>query len=143
MEWKDGEAAAALCCALRGAHLPVWLDLAEIRGGDRFDEKIRRNVEGATFFLPLLSANTCGKGGYFRKEWAWALAHNSNFTGIADRGYLRPIIIDTTPKATLTDVPAEFTAVHIETFAGGEPTPEFLAHLLAAHQRWAAPTTFR
>ena len=137
----DAEAAAALCATLRAAGLPVWLDLAEIRGGDRFDEKIRRNVEAAAFFLPLLSANTCGKGGYFRKEWAWALAHNSNFTGMADRGYLRPIIVDATQKAALTDVPTEFTAVHIEAFAGGAPTPEFLAQLLAAHQLWAAPAS--
>jgi hypothetical protein len=135
----DGDAAAALCEALRGARLPVWLDLAEIRGGDRFDDRIRRNVEGAAFFLPLLSANTCGQGGYFRKEWAWALARNINFTGMADRGYLRPIIVDATPQAALTDVPTEFTSVHIETFRRGMPTPEFLAQLLGAHQRWAAP----
>ena len=135
----DALAATALYKALREAGIPVWFDVAEMQGGDRIDDKIRPNVQGAAFFLPLLSANTCGTGGYFRREWAWAIKHNAEFTGMPDRGYLRPIIVDTTPKAAFNEVPADFTDVHIEVWPRGEPTPEFLAQILAAHRRWAKP----
>jgi len=135
----DAAAAVALYHALRSVGLPVWLDTDELHGGDRFDEKIRRNVEHAAFFFPVLSSNTRGQGGYFRREWAWALAHDKDFTAITERGYLRPIIIDETPANTFTDIPVEFRKAHIESFPRGQPTPESLARLVAAHQRWAAP----
>jgi TIR domain-containing protein len=133
---EDALAAAALYKALRAAGLPVWLDLEEMRGGDRIDDKIRPNVQHAAFFLPLLSANTRGKGAISGREWNWAIKHNADFTGIADRGYLRPIIVDTTPKDDFKEVPADFTAVHIEVWPRGEPTAQFLAQILAAHQIW-------
>jgi hypothetical protein len=119
----DAQPAAALYQALREAGIPVWLDLEEIHGGDRIDDRIRPNVEGAAFFLPLLSGNTRRQGGYFRREWAWALSHSAYFTGMADRGYLRPIIVDSTPKAELLkDIPTEFASVHIEEWPQGRPT---------------------
>jgi TIR domain len=137
LPWEDASAATALYKALQEKGL--WLDLAEMRGGDRIDEKIGPNVQRAAFFLPLLSVNTLGKGGYFRREWAWAIKHNANFTGIADRGYLRPIIVDTTQKEDFKEVPADFTDVHIEIWPQGKPTPEFLAQILEADRRWARP----
>jgi hypothetical protein len=138
--WADAAPAAALYKALTAAGLPAWLDLAEMRGGDRIDDKVRHNVEAAAFFLPLLSANTCKQGGYFRKEWAWALARNADFTGMSDRGYLRPIIVDLTPQAEFGDLPKDFTDVHINVFPDGVPTPEFLAQVVDAHRRLTAPS---
>jgi hypothetical protein len=137
----DASAATALYKALGEAGIPAWLDLAEMRGGDRVDDKILPNVKNAAFFLPLLSANVQEVGGYYRKEWSWALKRNEEFTGISDRGYLRPIIVDSTPKTDFKDIPREFTDVHIEVWPQGEPTPKFLSHISAAHQRWAKPSS--
>jgi hypothetical protein len=39
---QDAEAAARICDALRVAGIEVWFDQSELRGGDAWDQKIRR-----------------------------------------------------------------------------------------------------
>jgi hypothetical protein len=133
---KDATAATTLYKALAEAGIPVWLDLAEMLGGERFGDKIRRNLEGAKFFLALLSANTSGQSGYFRREWNWAIVHNEKFLALREnhhRYHLCPIILDDTPIEAFKDLPPDFAEVHIEVCRDGKPTDKFLAQLLAAH----------
>ncbi|MFM9080146.1 MAG: toll/interleukin-1 receptor domain-containing protein, partial [Opitutaceae bacterium] len=54
----DRAAARALRDALRSAGLDVWHDESELTGGDAWDQKIRRQIRGCDYFMPLISANT-------------------------------------------------------------------------------------
>jgi hypothetical protein len=55
----------------------VWFDQSELRGGDAWDQKIRREVRDCALFIPLISANTAARAeGYFRLEWSLAEARS-------------------------------------------------------------------
>jgi hypothetical protein len=67
---QDQEAAGRICGALRGAGIEVWFDQNELRGGDAWDQKIRREIHDCALFIPIISANTAARQeGYFRLEW--------------------------------------------------------------------------
>ena len=67
---QDQEAAERICGALRVAGIEVWFDQSELRGGDAWDQKIRREVHDCALFVPIISANTASRReGYFRLEW--------------------------------------------------------------------------
>ena len=71
---QDAEAAARICEALRAAGIEVWLDQSELRGGDAWDRKIRKQIQGCALFVPVISANTQVRlEGYFRLEWRLAV----------------------------------------------------------------------
>jgi hypothetical protein len=64
-----------------------------LRGGDIWDQKIRREVRDCALFIPVISANTASRhAGYFRLEWdltKYALgstdAEHNRLIGQADR----------------------------------------------------------
>jgi hypothetical protein len=41
---QDAEAARRICEALRAAGIEVWFDRSELRGGDAWDQSIRRQI---------------------------------------------------------------------------------------------------
>jgi len=41
---QDADAARQICDALRAAGIEVWFDQSELRGGDAWDQSIRRGV---------------------------------------------------------------------------------------------------
>jgi len=55
---QDAGAARRICDSLRAAGVEVWFDQSELRGGDAWDQKIRRQIRECTLFVPLISANT-------------------------------------------------------------------------------------
>jgi TIR domain len=67
---KDAEAAQRTCEALRAGGIEVFLDESELRGGDVWDWKIRREINDCALFIPVIAANTASRHeGYFRLEW--------------------------------------------------------------------------
>ena len=71
---QDAEAARRICDALRAAGVEVWFDQSELRGGDAWDAKIRRQIKECALFVPVISANTQARAeGYFRLEWKLAV----------------------------------------------------------------------
>jgi len=67
---QDTEAAQKICEALRATGIEVFLDQSELRGGDVWDERIRREIHDCALFIPVISANTASRHeGYFRLEW--------------------------------------------------------------------------
>jgi hypothetical protein len=71
---EDRDAALALASALRVAKLPVWLDQqGRLEGGDDYELKIRRSIEAACLFVPVLSPNILTpQRRFFRQEWSIA-----------------------------------------------------------------------
>ena len=128
---QDAEAATRICTALRAAGVEVWFDRDELRGGDAWDQKIRRQIKECALFLPVISAATeARREGYFRLEWKLA----DDRTHLMARGtpFLVPICIDDTRDADAL-VPDSFLHVQWTRLPGGQTPPDFtsrVGHLL-------------
>ncbi len=141
----DLAAAERLTEGLRAAGVKVYLDKSRARdaaqpgltAGSKWREALERNVKQAVFVLAIVSKNTQA-GGFYRTEWAWAMEHDLTFTGMTDRGYLRPIIVDDSSMGTLRNVPKPFTEAHVSLLPEGQCNPAFLAEFLAAFELWRA-----
>ena len=52
--------------ALRAADIEVFLDQSELRGGDAWDQKIRREIHDCALFIPIVSQHSQERlEGYF------------------------------------------------------------------------------
>ncbi len=79
---QDAEAARRLCEALRAAGVEVWFDQRELRGGDVWDRKLKRQIEECALFMPVISASTQAREeGYFRREWKLAVRSHARHGG--------------------------------------------------------------
>src|SRR3990172_2111382 len=92
---QDAEAARRICDALRAAQVEVWFDQSELRGGDAWDQKIRRQIKECALFVPIISASTQARAeGYFRLEWR--LADQRTHLMGKSRAFVVPLCIDET-----------------------------------------------
>ena len=120
---QDKEAAGRICEALRAAGVEVWFDQSELRGGDAWDAKIRKQIKECALFVPVISANTQARHeGYFRLEWR--LADQRTHLMGRSKAFLLPVCVDQTPDAD-SDVPDSFSAVQWTRLPGGETAPAF------------------
>src|SRR5215472_13931660 len=89
---QDAEAAQKICDALHAAGIEVWFDQSELRGGDVWDQKIRRQIHDCALFVPIISANTVSRQeGYFRLEWD--LADQRTHMMARDRAFIVPVCL--------------------------------------------------
>jgi TolB-like protein/cytochrome c-type biogenesis protein CcmH/NrfG len=124
---QDCEAAQRICEALRAAGIEVWFDQSELRGGDAWDQKIRRQIRDCALFVPLISANTASRHeGYFRLEWD--LADQRTHMIARDRAFIVPVCVDGTPDSG-TDVPESFVRVQWTRVPAGATPPGFVQRL--------------
>ena len=138
---QDAEAARRICETLRTAGIEVWFDQSELRGGDAWDQQIRRQINGCALFVPLVSVNSDERTeGYFRLEWK--LAVDRSHLMADDAAFLLPVAIDETPDATAR-VPDRFRAVQWTRLPAGETPPAFVERvsrlLSPVKQEAAAP----
>jgi TolB-like protein/Tfp pilus assembly protein PilF len=123
----DAASARRIAEALRASGVEVWFDENELRGGDAWDAKIRRQIGECSLFLPLISRNTEARNkGYFRLEWK--LAVDQTYLHAAGVPFLAPVVIDDMPEKG-TVVPAEFLRVQWMRLPGALPTPDFVAQI--------------
>jgi len=124
---QDIEAAQCICNALREAGIEVWFDQSELRGGDVWDHKIRKQIHDCALFIPIISAHTQMRTeGYFRLEWH--LADQRKLLMTKSRPFLVPVCIDGTPQ-TDAEVPESFAAAQWTRLPAGETTPAFVARI--------------
>jgi TolB-like protein/tetratricopeptide (TPR) repeat protein len=137
---QDAEAAGRICEALQAAGIEVWFDQRELRGGDAWDQSIRKQVKDCALFVPLISANTEARSeGYFRREWNLAV---NRMLGMADdQTFLLPVVIDDTAEMTAR-VPDRFRERQWTRLPGGLASREFTAGVarLLEPDRTVAPT---
>ena len=106
---QDAEAARRICESLRGAGVEVWFDQSELRGGDAWDAKIRKQIKECALFVPIISANTQARlEGYFRLEWH--LAERRMQRMHEEAPFLLPVVIDAIAQDE-AKVPARFMEV--------------------------------
>jgi TolB-like protein len=121
---EDTVAAQRIAEALRSHGVEVWFDQSELRGGDAWDQKIRKQISECALFVPIVSQHTQERGkGYFRLEWKLAVEQTHLLAeGIA---FLAPVVIDGTPESGAV-VPPEFLRVQWTRLPGALPTPQFV-----------------
>jgi TolB-like protein len=138
---QDGEAARRLCEALRAAGIEVWFDQSELRGGDTWDQKIRRQIRDCALFMPIISGHTQARAeGYFRLEWR--LAEQRTHLMGRNRAFIVPVCVDDTPDGE-ADVPDSFSAVQWTRLPAGTAVPAFIeriAFLLLSHDAAVLPS---
>ena len=121
---EDAEAAQRISEALRSAGIEVWFDRSELRGGDAWDQKIRRELRDCALFVPVISAHTAARHeGYFRLEWD--IADQRSHMIARDRAFIVPVCVDATPE-TSTDTPESFQRVQWTRLHAGEASPAFV-----------------
>ena len=124
---QDAEPARRICEALRAAGIEVWFDLSELRGGDVWDEHIRRQIKECALFIPIVSAHTQARSeGYFRLEWH--LADQRKLLMTKSRPFLVPVCIDAT-RETEAEVPDSFRAVQWTRLAAGDTPSAFIGQI--------------
>jgi TolB-like protein/Tfp pilus assembly protein PilF len=139
---EDSAAAASIADALKAAGIEVWFDKSELRGGDAWDQSIRRKIRECRLFIPIISANTQARlEGYFRREWKLAVDRTEDMAGSV--AFLVPVAIDETPEAA-AEAPERFRAVQWTRLPRGRTPPEFVERvrrLLSPGAPVAAPLT--
>lgn len=136
---EDADAARHIADALRAFGVEVWFDMSELRGGDVWDQKIRRQIKECALFIPVISRQSEQRGeGYFRLEWKLAVERTHL---LADgMPFLFPVAVDDTGETTAS-VPEPFLKAQWTRLPGGEPTPQFVEQvkrLLQAPRKPAA-----
>jgi TolB-like protein/Flp pilus assembly protein TadD len=121
---EDAVAARRIAEALRSSGIEVWFDENELRGGDEWDRKIRRQIDACALFVPIVSQRTQARAkGYFRLEWNLAVDQMRMMA--AGVPFVAPIVIDETREAGAV-VPPEFLRVQWTRLPGALPTPQFV-----------------
>jgi TolB-like protein/Flp pilus assembly protein TadD len=136
---QDAEAAGCICEALLAAGIEVWFDQSELRGGDAWDQSIRKQIKTCALFLPVISRNTHNRDeGYFRLEWKLAVDRCHLMT--ADKPFLLPVVVDDT-RDDDERVPERFREVQWTRLPGGLAAPAFVERVrrLLAGERSREP----
>lgn len=134
---QDADAVRRIAEALRAGGIEAWFDQAELRGGDAWDQKIRRQIKDCTLFLPVISAATQARGeGYFRREWKLAVERTMDMAdGVP---FLFPIVLDgVTDRDAL--VPEVFRQVQWTRVGSDGLPPAFVTNIAELLGSRAAP----
>jgi TolB-like protein/Flp pilus assembly protein TadD len=121
---QDASAAQRICDALRASGIEVWFDKSELRGGDAWDQSIRRQIKNCALLIPVISHHTHERAeGYFRLEWK--LAVDRSHLIMANKAFLLPVVIDDTGDDD-ENVPDKFREVQWTRLPSGETSPVFV-----------------
>ena len=124
---KDAPAAQRIGEALRSAGINVWFDQNELRGGDAWDHKIRRQIHECGLFIPIISEHTEARPeGYFRLEWDLA-DQRSHMIG-RSKAFIVPVCIDRIAEHG-ADVPDSFLKAQWVRLPAGEASTSFTARI--------------
>jgi TolB-like protein/Flp pilus assembly protein TadD len=124
---QDAQPAKRICEALRAGGIEVWFDQSELRGGDAWDQSIRKQIKTCALFTPIISRNTHARGeGYFRLEWKLAIDRSHLIS--SDLPFLLPVVIDDTPNSD-DRVPERFREIQWTPLPGGATSPAFIARV--------------
>jgi len=111
------------------AGIDVWLDTRRLEAGDDWGQKIRRDIKGCSYFMPLISAAATRRHeGYFRREWSLAVERAMD---IADSvPFIIPVAIDDTVEST-DGVPERFLKAQWARLPDGAGSEDFRRRMVA------------
>jgi TolB-like protein/Tfp pilus assembly protein PilF len=124
---QDAEPAQRIAEALRAAGIEVWFDQSELRGGDVWDQTIRKQIKACALFIPVISRHTHERReGYFRLEWNLAVDRSRLIS--TTQAFLVPVVIDDTREDD-EEVPEKIRDVHWTRLPGGETPVAFVERI--------------
>ncbi|HEV7731820.1 MAG TPA: toll/interleukin-1 receptor domain-containing protein [Candidatus Binatia bacterium] len=135
---EDIAAVRSLQTVLEKAGIPVWFDKAEygdsgaeerrLRAGDAYESRIKRSIENAAVFVPVISRHALTRmPRFFRIEWRHA-EHVADQLPSGSR-FILPVVIDDTAY-TEELLPPAFRALHWTRFDGETSDVEIFAAAL-------------
>ena len=135
---EDTDAARRIADALRSHGLEVWFDQSELRGGEAWDAKIRKQIRECRLFLAIISEHTQTRPeGYFRREWKLAVERTHDMAaGVA---FVVPVVGDVSAEADAL-APEEFMRVQWMRLSGALPTPQFVEQVRSLLGQRRKPT---
>jgi hypothetical protein len=122
---EDRPAAQALADGLREAGVDVWFDRDRLRAGDRWERQVRRGIETASLFLPLLSQAALGDAN--RRSWFWVEWNAASALSAAmspDEVFILPVAADDVDPRD-PGLPDAFTRSQCERLPDGRLSPGF------------------
>ena len=126
---EDAQDAQRICASLRAAGVEVWFDRNELRGGDAWDQSIRRQIRECALFIPVISSHTQARPeGYFRLEWR--LADQRTHLMGRNRAFIVPVCVDGTAEVG-ADVPDSFMAAQWTRLPSGDTPSAFCSRVAA------------
>ncbi len=130
---QDAETARKVAESLQAFGIEVWFDRSELRGGDTWDQKIRRQIRECALFVPVISAQTQRRlEGYFRREWKLAVDRTHDMAD--SQPFLLPVVIDAIGEVE-ANVPDKFREVQWVRLPDRLPTPEFVLQVTRLLER--------
>src|SRR6516225_9878066 len=121
---EDVAAAERIASALRAVGIEVWIDKSELRGGDAWDQSIRKQIKTCALFIPIISRHAHDRiEGYFRLEWK--LAVDRSHLIAPDQAFLLPVAIDDTPQSD-ERIPDRFRELQWTCLPDGETSQGFI-----------------
>ena len=125
---QDAEVAQRICDALRAAGIEVWFDRSELRGGEIWDQTIRKQIKTCALFVPVISRHTHERReGYFRLEWKLAVDRSNLIS--ATQAFLLPVVVDDIREDD-EEVPDKIRDIHWTRLPAGETTAAFVDRVL-------------
>lgn len=130
---EDRALAERIQQALDQHGIDCWFDRQQLKAGDDWEDKIIRNVNACSLFVPILSRHTLTQQDrFFRHEWAEAFKRSTGFPPNAK--FLIPLAIDgIQPKDPA--LPLELQRPNWERLPDAAVTDTFLETITAAFQQ--------
>jgi hypothetical protein len=137
----DRAAAQAIRDALDEAGIDVWFDRDRLMAGDIFENKIRRHIERASLFIPVLSRScVTPERRFFRLEWDHA--QRVALMAPETSHFILPVVIDDLPPDH-DDIPWRFRVVQWEQLKHGRPTADFVELVRLLFRAYESRTVVR
>ncbi len=124
----DRPAVEALCDAFEEAKIDAWFDRQQLKAGDDWERKIRKNIIKCSLFMPVISQSVVSRATgreNFRDEWGWAIERLGKYTGL-DLPFIVPVVIDDTRLEQAQGIPEVFTRKQVANVPDGKATGEFI-----------------
>lgn len=138
---EDRSAVVLIRDALEQAGIDVWFDRNPdaLRVGEKYDAKIKSNIDLCSLFIPIISQNTLTQNArYFRTEWNHALDLAVRYP--ENKRFILPVSIDgTTYKASA--VPEKFRPLHWEQIQGGQTHEGFIKEIKDLYRNYQRTLT--
>lgn len=126
---SDRAAAERFAAILDEAGLDAWFDRNDEQGGNRYENRVRQNIQRCDLFVPLISRQTEAQtDGFFRREWEWAIERMENLEG--NVRFIIPAMIEDGLAAG--QLPPTFRKVTPSLAPAGQPSSELLRECINA-----------
>ena len=130
-----------LKAALESEGVEVFFDRDQLKPGDDWEGKLRRNIHQCSLFVPVISQQTLTTDRrFFRVEWNLALEEARMASFSSEEAFLLPVVIDDTPIDHQA-LPAKFRTIQCRSLPGGQPTREFVDQIKQLYRKYQLTRT--